>query len=161
MRLYNPFSSHGGDRGRVDGVSVSPEGDQDSVAGVNVEETEILDTEPCSSHVEDVEVPELLVMQADIEDDEDDEIDVDESPALWIMQRDGTMVRNPEGDIWVEEHANDGSAPRRRWSSVDVDKAPAALNPPPSLCPRPRSSSFSEGTHRVQLPEVPVLPSEL
>lgn len=78
------------------GISVSPEDDQESVAGVNVEETEILHDEPSSSHVEDLEVPELLVMQVDIEDDEND---ADESPALWIIQRDGTIVRNPEADI--------------------------------------------------------------
>lgn len=87
------------------------------MAGVNVEETEILDDEPSNNHVEDAEAAELGVMQADIEDDEDDEDDkndADEPTTLWIMQHDGTMVRNPGADIWVEEDANDSPAAWRR-----------------------------------------------
>lgn len=158
MSLNSLFSSHWRDRS-----SVSPEGGQDRMAGIKVEEREILDDESSSSHVEDVknsEVPEFLVMKADTEDDGYDENDLDEPPAVWIMQPDGIMVKNPEADIWAEEHANDGPAPRRRWPSVDIGKSPVALNPPLSLCPRPRCLPLSEGAHRAQLDEKRFQPTE-
>ncbi|KFY11634.1 hypothetical protein V492_04352 [Pseudogymnoascus sp. VKM F-4246] len=61
-----------------------------------------------------------------------------EKPALWVLQRDGRLVRNPLAD------SNSGPEAGRRWSDPHIG-APVP-RPPSDSEPRPRSTTVSEGT---------------
>ncbi|KFY11482.1 hypothetical protein V491_07186, partial [Pseudogymnoascus sp. VKM F-3775] len=61
-----------------------------------------------------------------------------EAPPVWILQRDGRLIRNPLAD------SQSGPQAGRRWSDPDID-APVSM-PPSDSEPRPRSATVSEGT---------------
>lgn len=124
-----------------------PSPPDDEATSIHVEDTEILD-EPTSSHVEVVEV---------VENNANMESEKREPPALWIMQRDGTFIRNPLADTSTSTGAPSDPLPRRRWSSTSVGN-PASGGPDPSpRTPLQRSVTVSEGSEPDDSPPRPPL----
>ncbi|KFY30412.1 hypothetical protein V493_01906 [Pseudogymnoascus sp. VKM F-4281 (FW-2241)] len=60
-----------------------------------------------------------------------------EPPSLWILQRDGRLIRNPLA------HSQSGPLAGRRWSDPHID-APVPM-PPSDSESRPRSTTITEG----------------